>query len=788
MAYRRNNSDENSSDEETDTKKLRYNDNNEIEGRLESLICRVGDKTTSSSLEINLQGLASVLIADLSNHKTKILTILCDCIKTLPERMTVYSTLVGLLNVENYNAGGDLIEMLVKNLRECLRLSDYTTSINIFRFLADLVNCRTIMASSLIMLYTTLLDVINEENIPQVRSDWYVFVVISSLPWVGRELLLKKPSEFDQLMITIDGYMKERNINHLEVLQVWSSNDGLQQEEYLDAIWRQIKELNESKWEEMAILRPYIYFEILLRDALQHTIPTIIIPPHQVNNIYPLPRVLFRLFDYSDVPENSPPIPKPQSIERFVIEEYLHQILHVNCQERKDCADALLSLNLKFKTPLNYMIVEVIFDQLFQLPIVPHLEVFYGSLLIELCKLQPSSMPQVLAQATEILYDRLDVMNITCIDRFSSWFAYHLSNFQFKWSWDDWSDCLEGDIDAPKSIFVIETLKRCLRLSYHQRIIEIMPDSFSQLLPPKPDPIYKYEAEGASELPGLMVSRQVLQAIKSRCESDEVRILLRHLSTNDQCNDESNLLKVDVFVQTLMFLASKTLSHSFAAISKYHTLFKLLGDGRTEQESRELKIGMLCSLFELWRSNPQMLIVIIDKLLKTQIIECSTVIDWIFLKQMQPELMCFYMWEIINSTLIKMNRQVNIQEKLYKDIKTKREAHLTARENFYRYPAEDIPMEDSVYAEQTKLQQMFDKQQYLFIGLFRGMARLLDNSPMFGQNTESKFARIYLVDRIQEILLSNYQHIQRFKNNLDIQHFNQDTKLMKAYQQLELIC
>uniref|UniRef100_A0A8B9E0T8 Uncharacterized protein n=1 Tax=Anser cygnoides TaxID=8845 RepID=A0A8B9E0T8_ANSCY len=46
------------------------------EERLESLICRVGEKS-NSSLESNLEGLAGVLEADLPNYKSKILRILC---------------------------------------------------------------------------------------------------------------------------------------------------------------------------------------------------------------------------------------------------------------------------------------------------------------------------------------------------------------------------------------------------------------------------------------------------------------------------------------------------------------------------------------------------------------------------------------------------------------------------------------------------------------------------------------------------------------------------------------
>ena len=80
-------------------------------------------------------------------------------------------------------------------------------------------------------------------------------------------------------------------------------------------------------------------------------------------------------------------------------------------------AAQLLSYPLKSKIPLEYMIVEVMFSELFHLPNPNCLEIAYGSILIELCKLQPSTMPQVLAQATELLYERIDTINVTCFDR-----------------------------------------------------------------------------------------------------------------------------------------------------------------------------------------------------------------------------------------------------------------------------------------------------------------------------------------------------------------------------------
>ena len=88
----------------------------EIEDRLESLILRVGEKS-SASLESNLEGLSSVLEADLSTYKAKILKILAECTIKLPDKCTIYTTLIGLLNTKNYNFGGECVELLIRNLK-----------------------------------------------------------------------------------------------------------------------------------------------------------------------------------------------------------------------------------------------------------------------------------------------------------------------------------------------------------------------------------------------------------------------------------------------------------------------------------------------------------------------------------------------------------------------------------------------------------------------------------------------------------------------------------------------
>jgi nuclear cap-binding protein subunit 1 len=48
-----------------------------------------------------------------------------------------------------------------------------------------------------------------EDNIPQSRSDYFVFSVLTALPWVGKELYEKKEQDLEQLLNTIDNYLNK---------------------------------------------------------------------------------------------------------------------------------------------------------------------------------------------------------------------------------------------------------------------------------------------------------------------------------------------------------------------------------------------------------------------------------------------------------------------------------------------------------------------------------------------------------------------------------------------------
>ncbi|KAL5004537.1 hypothetical protein ScPMuIL_017993 [Solemya velum] len=777
------------SDDEDDvpsrSKRRRTSDTVDIEDRLESLITRVGEKSTSS-LESNLEGLASVLEADLPNYKLKILKILCDCVVKLPEKLTVYTTLVGLLNAKNYNCGGEFVEMLVRNLKEALKSTEFDNARIMVRFLSDLVNCHVIVVGSLLSMFDSFLEVMLEDNIPQVRSDWYVYAVLSALPWIGRELFEKKETEFNKLLITIDGYISKRQKIHVPALKVWISDFPHPQEEYLDCLWAQMKNLRQNKWVEKQILRPYLAFDGVLCEALQHTLPQIIPPSHHEDTVYPLPSIVFRLFDYTDVPEG-PVLPGSHAIERYLIEEQLNRIIHTHHKERKDCSAALLSFPTKNKIPLNYMIVEVMFSQLFRLPKPPHLEIFYGSALIELCKLQPGSMPQVLAQATEMLYERLDTMHTSCIERIASWFSYHLSNFQFRWSWDDWSGCVDVDALFPKPTFVREVLYKCLRLSYHQRIVDTVPDTFSALIPEKPSSYYKYEAEGSGSLPGTMIAHQLLAAIKEKCTPEEALLVLKDLPNplSEEENDPSyHPLRIDVFVATLFHLGSKSFSHSFAAIAKFHYVLKMIADTEDGQ------ICLLKTLFVVWKKHQQMIVVLVDKLLKTQIIECSAVANWLFSREMSSEFPKFYVWEIMHSTINKMNKHVSKLQREVEDSKDRLEMLRRRMADGLELDPDDddIPSDEMIERMEERMETAMSQQKSLFLIIFqRFIIILTDHLARCEGNGIDYNTPWYkwIIERLQEIFLLHHELVFKYISTLEGLLFTSDIDfhILEVFQQ-----
>lgn len=57
------------------------------------------------------------------------LLLFVDSARLLPEKLTVYTTLVGLLNARNYNFGGEFVEAMIRQLKETLKNNLYNEAV-----------------------------------------------------------------------------------------------------------------------------------------------------------------------------------------------------------------------------------------------------------------------------------------------------------------------------------------------------------------------------------------------------------------------------------------------------------------------------------------------------------------------------------------------------------------------------------------------------------------------------------------------------------------------------------
>lgn len=83
--------------------------------------------------------------------------------------------------------------------------------------------------------------------------------------------------------------------------------------------------------------------------------------------------------------------------------------------------------------------IDAVFSQIFALPAPEHRLVYYHSLITESCKINPGAIAPSLGRAIRFLFRAVDVMDLELAYRYMDWFSHHLSNFEFRWKWTEWS-------------------------------------------------------------------------------------------------------------------------------------------------------------------------------------------------------------------------------------------------------------------------------------------------------------------------------------------------------------
>ncbi|CAJ0571563.1 unnamed protein product, partial [Mesorhabditis spiculigera] len=731
---------------------------------LHELLSKLGDPGPVS-LESSIEEMVTLLDKELEHRRQKVIDVLTSCVVYMPHKLTVYSTLVGLLNAKHYTFGGEIVEKLCADLQAFLEAENYNYSLHLSIFLCDLGNCRVLSLNSVVEFLEGYLEAAFEEDIPQVRADWFVYAVLHSLPWIGGELAEKKTSELDNILDGLSRYIEARSRNHVELLQVWTGAGGHDQEDYLDSLWAQMTTLREAGWKEQFIGRHYIAFDDRLQDALQHNLPTFNPPPHSTARNYPSPWIVFRLFDYTHCPPG-PVLPGAHSIERFLIDEEINWILEQNLLDPKQCVKALLNYPKRAQIPLHYCIMEVFFSQMLRLPAAPHNHLVYASVIIDLCNNQAATVPQVLGVAVELLYDRLDTMQPVCVDRLQQWFTFNLANMDYQYEWAKWGDCLDKGDYNNKKVFVREVIERCLRFSYYDKIKERFNPFFKALVPPPQDVICPMDNP---DHPEYERGKQFGQLFQEKAPADR---FLPELTKEGGDGFDGDAFAT--FLSMMLKLASKSFSHNFSALMKYHKVLKEVCDS-----SEDMQGVLLRTLYTSWKNNIQYIVVMIDKYLKAQVIDCGVLVEWIFSDEMRAEHHRQWPWEVLNSALIKLSKHVANLRKEVDQKKQKKPPPLAATtddDGMVNEKEDEMDDgDDNLHTKQQHLDNLVDFEKNLFLAVLHKFSIFLTEHVVLSEREGKEYRDEWfqwMMGRFREIFLQHHGELYPMRDELQEKLFS----------------
>ncbi|KAL1637302.1 Nuclear cap-binding protein subunit 1 [Diplodia intermedia] len=269
--------------------------------------------------------------------------------------------------------------------------------------------------------------------------------------------------------------------------------------------------------------------------------------------------------------------------------------------------------------------VDAVFSQMFTLPTPEHKLVYYHAIITEACKLAPGAIAPSLGRAIRFLFRHVDVMDMELAYRFMEWFAHHLSNFDFRWKWVEWSDEADMPNVHPRKAFIIGALDKEIRLSFAKRIRETLPSEWPNLISEakeKDTPDFKYESD---QTPYAPEGRELLALLKKKAAEDEIQEVINRIHQQAAEHNVADVLipSTDAYVTCICYIGSKSLSHVLSCIERCKE--RLLAIGPASETARR---QIITSVAEYWKDQPGIAVNIVDKLLNYTILSPMGVVQW----------------------------------------------------------------------------------------------------------------------------------------------------------------
>lgn len=269
-------------------------------------------------------------------------------------------------------------------------------------------------------------------------------------------------------------------------------------------------------------------------------------------------------------------------------------------------AEVLLAVPAEAVGHPEKMVAELLFGEMLRPRRNGLRQILFEVVLMDCCRIT-RLFPPVMARALLALVARLEALDTVQRELLAAWFAHHLSNFDFKWKWDEWQDIEAAD--SPRRRFVVAVLERLVRLSYHDRVAEALPAWAQAFLPPVPEPAFPQAAAG----PDAELAAAVLRAIQERSPADALLALLAGSPAARR-----------VFVGCLLTAGCKTFSHTVILIERYLPVLQHLHP----KHDLDSRLDTIQAVADVWASSPQHREFVLERLTHYRVVSTAAILAW----------------------------------------------------------------------------------------------------------------------------------------------------------------
>jgi len=448
--------------------------------RIRRLIICLGDDKTKKVMS-QIRGLAGALEDDIEPHGDLIQATLIECVQMLPLKSAFFSAWLARLADKKRSFGERVVQECVTELRTAILTGRILVAQLLLRFIAGLGNAGFLALSEVLDLLEEVFA-LSDGLRPLKGGDVGVFLMLATLPFLSPAAHEKAAETVETLLSKASVYVASRDAKWKQLVTPWRGDD--EPLDGLEASFATVQALKKGGWTSASIIvLPAGEPKVEVPEGMKKAVPPLNISAQDVKKAklsYQVPLVSMSLSGAGA--DARPPAADIMPLQdRWTLEGYVVMTIESFARDMEECCKQILGIHVQHPQ-FEAVVIDVVLSQMLHLPTPAQLPLFYIRLLEHLCA-QQSSMQMALDTALRRLFQSMPLMDAEACDTLADVFAYHITHMGWK---VDWEAFLGESVSPHTQRFIRNCFERLQRLSFHQNLVQKIPEALHSYIPPEP--------------------------------------------------------------------------------------------------------------------------------------------------------------------------------------------------------------------------------------------------------------------------------------------------------------